>query len=66
VAPGIAEALTATAFGLGAAIPAVIGYNLFNGRLRFQMMVIDGFCSDFLNIVERYLVTEKSKAPEKV
>jgi biopolymer transport protein TolQ len=66
VAPGIAEALTATAFGLGAAIPAVIGYNLFNGRLRFQMMAIDGFCSDFLNIVERYLVTEKSKAPEKV
>lgn len=65
VAPGIAEALTSTAFGLAAAIPAVIGYNLFNGKLRFQMMSIDGFCSDFLNIVERYLVTEKSKAGEK-
>lgn len=65
VAPGIAEALTSTAFGLGAAIPAVIGYNLFNGRLRFQMMSIDGFCGDFLNIVERYLVTEKNKSIEK-
>lgn len=61
VAPGIAEALTATAFGLAAAIPAVIGYNLFNGKLRLQMMSIDGFCADFLNIVERYLVTEKTK-----
>lgn len=65
VAPGIAEALTSTAFGLAAAIPAVIGYNLFNGKLRFQMMSIDGFCSDFLNIVERYLVTEKNKTVEK-
>jgi biopolymer transport protein TolQ len=65
VAPGIAEALTATAFGLGAAIPAVIGYNLFNGKLRFQMMSVDGFCVDFLNIVERYLVTEKAKVAEK-
>jgi biopolymer transport protein TolQ len=65
VAPGIAEALTSTAFGLAAAIPAVIGYNLFNGKLRFQMMSIDGFCTDFLNIVERYLVTEKSKTAEK-
>ena len=65
VAPGIAEALTSTAFGLAAAIPAVIGYNLFNGKLRFQMMSIDGFCSDFLNIVERYLVTEKNKTAEK-
>ncbi len=63
VAPGIAEALTSTAFGLAAAIPAVIGYNLFSGRLRTQMMSIDGFCADFLNIVERYLVTEKSKTP---
>jgi biopolymer transport protein TolQ len=65
VAPGIAEALISTAFGLAAAIPAVVGYNLFNGKLRFQMMSIDGFCTDFLNIVERYLVTEKSKATEK-
>ncbi len=62
VAPGIAEALTATAYGLAAAIPALVGYNLFNGKLRVQMMSVDGFCADFLNIVERYLVTEKSKS----
>jgi biopolymer transport protein TolQ len=66
VAPGIAEALISTAFGLAAAIPAVVGYNFFNGKLRFQMMSLDGFCSDFLNIVERYLVTEKSKTHDKV
>ncbi len=66
VAPGIAEALISTAFGLAAAIPAVVGYNYFNGKLRLQMMTLDGFCSDFLNIVERYLVTEKSKTAEKV
>jgi biopolymer transport protein TolQ len=66
VAPGIAEALISTAFGLAAAIPAVVGYNLFNGKLRFQMMSLDGFCADFLNIVERYLVTEKSKVHDKV
>ena len=66
VAPGIAEALISTAFGLAAAIPAVVGYNLFNGKLRFQMMTLDGFCADFLNIVERYLVTEKSKTHDKV
>ena len=66
VAPGISEALVATAFGLAAAIPALVGYNLFNGRLRSQMMSVDGFCADFLNIVERYLVTERSKGtPEK-
>jgi biopolymer transport protein TolQ len=65
VAPGIAEALISTAFGLAAAIPAVVGYNFFNGKLRLQMMTLDGFCSDFLNIVERYLVTEKSKTADK-
>ena len=65
VAPGIAEALTSTAFGLAAAIPAVIGYNLFNGKLRGQMMSVEGFCADYLNIVERYLVTEKTKLAEK-
>lgn len=66
VAPGISEALIATAFGLAAAIPAVIGYNLFAAKVRGQMSVIDGFCADFLNIVERYLVTDKPKAAAAV
>jgi biopolymer transport protein TolQ len=61
VAPGISEALIATAFGLAAAIPAVIGYNVFAGRVRSAMTNIDGFSADFLNIVERYLVTDKPK-----
>lgn len=61
VAPGISEALIATAFGLAAAIPAVVGYNLFAGRVRGLMAHIDGFAVDFMNIVERYLVTDKPR-----
>jgi biopolymer transport protein TolQ len=60
VAPGISEALIATAFGLGAAIPALIGYNIAAGKIRGLMVLIDGFSADFLNIVERYLVTDRT------
>jgi len=62
VAPGISEALISTAFGLAAAIPAVVGYNMFAAKLRYLMATIDGFSADFLNIVERYLVSDKSKS----
>ena len=62
VAPGISEALVATAFGLAAAIPAVVGYNLANSRIRSLMSYMDGFGADFLNIVERYLVSDRTKA----
>jgi len=48
-APGIAEALVATAAGLAAAIPAVIAYNHFANRLRFIDMRIDEFIADFLH-----------------
>lgn len=51
-APGIAEALVATAAGLGAAIPAVIGYNHFLGRLRSMDLVIDEFVADFIHRVQ--------------
>ncbi len=51
-APGIAEALVATAAGLAAAIPAVIGYNHFLGRLRAMEARIDEFIADFLHRVE--------------
>jgi len=61
VAPGISEALIATAFGLAAAIPAVIGYNIFASRVRNIAGNIDGFIADFLNIVERYLVSDRQK-----
>jgi biopolymer transport protein TolQ len=62
VAPGISEALIATAFGLAAAIPAAIAYNLFTARIRGMLMKLDGFTADFLNIVERYLVAGKQKS----
>lgn len=61
VAPGISEALIATAFGLAAAIPAVIGYNTANAIIRRIMGDLESFSADFLNIVERYLVTEKKQ-----
>jgi len=48
-APGIAEALVATAAGLAAAIPAVIGYNHFLGRLRGMDARIEEFLADFVH-----------------
>ncbi len=53
VAPGIAEALVATAIGLFAAIPAVAAYNYFNNRVGRLSNRIDGFSEEFLNILER-------------
>jgi biopolymer transport protein TolQ len=53
VAPGIAEALVATAIGLVAAIPAVMGYNHFQNRIKVQIAEMDNFSTEFLNIVHR-------------
>ena len=53
VAPGIAEALIATAMGLVVAIPSVIAYNYFAQRIRIIEVELDNFSADFLNIVER-------------
>ena len=53
VAPGIAEALVATAAGLAAAIPAVIAYNLFLSRIKVLEAEMNAFGSDFLNLIER-------------
>ncbi len=55
VAPGISEALVATAIGLVAAIPAVMGYNHFVNKTRVLTGEMDNFCQEFLNIVERML-----------
>jgi biopolymer transport protein TolQ len=62
VAPGISEALIATAFGLAAAIPAAVGFNIFNTKIRTQIVSLDGFCADFMNIVERYLVSDQKRS----
>ena len=51
VAPGIAEALFATALGLLAAIPAVIAYNKFNSDSQRYFSRLDNFCKRFLSIV---------------
>lgn len=53
VAPGISEALIATAAGIGAAIPASIFYNHFLNKIKRVALDIDGFNQDFLNIVRR-------------
>jgi len=54
VAPGIAEALIATAIGLVAAIPAVMAYNFFLRRIRVLESEMEAFGYDFLNIVKRH------------
>lgn len=53
VAPGIAEALVNTAAGLGAAIPALIGYNFFANRIRQARRDMDDFILEFINLAER-------------
>lgn len=53
VAPGIAEALIATAMGLFAAIPAVVAYNLYSSRLEFLENRFDTFMEEMSGIVER-------------
>ena len=53
VAPGISEALVATAAGLAAAIPAVIAFNHFSNRIGMLETELNNFSADFLNIVER-------------
>jgi len=53
VAPGIAEALIATAAGLFAAIPAVIAYNYFLHRIKDLITAMEDFSLEFLNIAER-------------
>lgn len=55
VAPGIAEALIATAFGLAAAIPAVVAYNYFVSKVRVISIEMDNFLAEFLNVAERYI-----------
>lgn len=56
VAPGISEALIATAAGLAAAIPAVVFYNYFLNKSKVMVQEMDNFADEFLNIVERYLI----------
>lgn len=56
VAPGIAEALIATAMGLAAAIPAVVAYNHFSRQIRVLSVEVENFAFEFLNIAERHFL----------
>ncbi|MEM7080667.1 MAG: protein TolQ [Pseudomonadota bacterium] len=53
VAPGISEALVATAMGLFAAIPAVIGYNRFSARVEILMKRYEAFSDELTTILHR-------------
>lgn len=56
VAPGISEALVATAVGLAAAIPSVVAYNHFMREVNVLNADMDNFSSEFLNIAERHFL----------
>lgn len=57
VAPGISEALVATAAGLAVAIPAVIFYNFYANKIVDLETEVDNFSTDFLNLIERDILT---------
>jgi biopolymer transport protein TolQ len=59
VAPGISEALIATAAGLAAAIPAVIGFNHFNNKINILASEMDEFSLEFVSVVERNLIRKR-------
>ncbi|RLB42552.1 MAG: protein TolQ [Deltaproteobacteria bacterium] len=62
VAPGISEALIATAAGLAAAIPAVVAFNYFSNRVTELSANMEIFSSDFLSIIERRLFRGQVKS----
>lgn len=64
VAPGVSEALIATAAGLFAAIPAVIAYNFFLSRIRKLAFRVEAFSIEFLNSVEESEKLFKEKEVE--
>ncbi len=61
VAPGISEALIATAAGLVAAIPAVIAFNYFMQKIRVIESELHSFSADFLNIIERDILIDSGR-----
>ena len=59
VAPGISEALIATAIGLGVAVPATIGFNIFVGKLSQIDTLLVNFAGFFLNRVQREMNAQR-------
>ena len=66
VAPGIAEALFATALGLVAAIPAVVAYNGFSNRFGRYAARLDAFVTEFTAILSRHLESQDRKGGRKI
>lgn len=64
VAPGISEALVATAVGLAAAIPAVIFFNYYSSWIREIESEMSNFSTDFVNILERDLLKRTPEGEE--
>lgn len=64
VAPGISEALVATAIGLGVAIPATIGYNFFLGYMQSIERELVNFAGAFLNRIQREVTWEPREPRE--
>ncbi|MBI4495914.1 MAG: protein TolQ [Deltaproteobacteria bacterium] len=56
VAPGISEALVATAAGLAAAIPAVVAYNYYINRIKVLSSEMENFSAELLNILKRHFL----------
>ncbi|MDN5863626.1 MAG: protein TolQ [Gammaproteobacteria bacterium] len=61
VAPGISEALIATAMGLFAAIPATVAYNRFAQRVDRLSGRFESFCDEFSNVLEHHQASEDGK-----
>jgi biopolymer transport protein TolQ len=66
VAPGIAEALIATAMGLFAAIPAVIAYNRYSDQVDRLIGSYENFAEEFSTVLQRQSVTEIDEQPAEV
>jgi biopolymer transport protein TolQ len=60
VAPGIAEALFATALGLLAAIPALLAYNKLSADANKLIARLEGFADEFSTILSRQLESRKA------
>jgi len=63
VAPGISEALIATAMGLFAAIPAVLAYNRFAARVDYLLNRYDTFVDEFSGILQRQTYAQRARQP---
>lgn len=66
VAPGISEALVATALGLFAAIPAVYAYNRFNAKVQDLVRRYDHLADDFSNVLHRKLYMAETEDESKI